>query len=151
MGARTLEELVTWRLLVAFKEEVYRLIDGSPTAKRDYKWRDQLKDAALSAESNVAEGFHRFRRKQMLLFYGYARGSHAEAEKRLKDGIARRHFTDRECEPGLRLAKRSGKALLELIKSIERLEAEGIPEPKPPRGRQPPSPRKPPISPEGGG
>ena len=46
MGVKYLEELIAYQLSQAFKREVYRLIDGSKGATRDFKFRDQLRDSA---------------------------------------------------------------------------------------------------------
>jgi hypothetical protein len=42
MGVRLLKDLVAYQLAQAFKREVYRLIDNSEGASRDFKFKDQL-------------------------------------------------------------------------------------------------------------
>ena len=99
---------------------MYRLLNGSRAAQRDYRYHDQLRNAALSTLANIVEGFQRRSAKQFIQFLSYSRGSHAEAETRLRDGIARGYFTSENCANALLLAKRCGQALLRLSQSLER-------------------------------
>jgi four helix bundle protein len=57
MGVKLLEELVAYQLAQEFKREVYRLIDASKGATRDFKFRDQLRDSASGVPRNIGEGF----------------------------------------------------------------------------------------------
>ncbi len=120
MGARHIGELIAWQVSLAFRDEVYRLIELSPAAKRDRRYVDQLRNAISSTEANITEGFHRRTPSQFRQFLSYARGSHAEAEARLRDGIARRYFSEEECAEALRLAKRAAMAILRLMQSLEK-------------------------------
>lgn len=119
VGVRRVEDLVAWQLAVEFKQEVYRLLRRSPAALGDYRYRSQLREAVASTESNLVEGFHRHTAPQFIQFLSYARGSHAEAETRLKDGIAREYFSPESCSEALQLAKRCGQAILKLIQSLK--------------------------------
>ena len=118
MGVARVEDLIVWQLASAFKREVYRLVRHSGEANRDLRYRGQLFDAASSTEANVIEGFHRNRPKEFAQFLRYARASHAEAEARLKDGIARGYFSSEQCKEALLLAKRCSMALLRLLQSL---------------------------------
>lgn len=119
MRAKHIGELIAWQLAVAFRDEVYRLIENSPSAKRDRRFVDQLRNAISSTEANITEGFHRKSDGQFRQFLSYARASHAEAEARLRDGIARHYWREVECEVALRFAKRCGMATLRLMQSLE--------------------------------
>jgi hypothetical protein len=55
-GAQRFDELLTWQRMHELNVEVWRLADR-PLVARDFKFRDQITDAADSAERNVAEGF----------------------------------------------------------------------------------------------
>lgn len=120
MGVRRVEELVAWQLALQFRDEVYGLLRGSEPARRDLRYHSQLCDALGSTVSNIVEGFHRGTTRQFAQFLSYARASHAEAETRLKDGIARGFFTADACAPALLLAKRCAMAILRLLQSLRR-------------------------------
>jgi four helix bundle protein len=119
MGVRLLEELDAYQLAQEFKREVYRLIEDSPTAKRDFRFRDQLRDSASGVPRNIGEGFRRFGAPEIAQFLNIALGSLAESEVNLTDGIDRRHFTEAACAPAFLLAKRCGKATLNFHKSLQ--------------------------------
>jgi four helix bundle protein len=59
VSAKTYEELRAWQSVRAFKVGVYALTEQKPLSS-DFKLCDQLRDAAASAQSHIAEGFGRF-------------------------------------------------------------------------------------------
>lgn len=106
-----LEDLIVWQLACEFEGRVIELVRRTPPAARDFKFAGQLSDAATSVPSNITEGFHRFRAGEFAQFLRYARGSLAEAEKRLHTGVRLNYFRQGEIDPLLRLARRLGKGL----------------------------------------
>jgi four helix bundle protein len=116
---KTLEDLIAYQQAKAFKLAVYSIVRAHPAADRDFRYRDQLFDAAVGGESNIAEGWRRYGHPDMIRFYRYAMGSLEEAQVRLLDGVARGYFTQPECTDALRHAKRSSSATAALIKSLE--------------------------------
>ena len=106
-----LDDLIVWQLACEFEGRVIDLVRRTPLAARDFKFAAQLTDAAASVPSNITEGFHRFRATEFAQFLRYARGSLAEAEKRLQTGVRKHYFRQGEVDPLLRLARRLGKGL----------------------------------------
>lgn len=123
MGVKRLDDLVAFREAVAFKVEVYAIVHRNVRADRDYRYRDQLFDAASSVEANIAEGWRRFSAPDMIRFLRYATGSLEEARVRVLDGVDRGYFGRAGCEPALSHAARCGAATTNLIKSLQRLKA----------------------------
>ena len=119
MGAKNLNELRAYQKAHAFKLEVYRLVDDSPEAKRDWKFRSQLMEAAASNEMNVREGFRRFRAAEMAHFLSFALSSLAEALGWIEDGIDRRYFRREDCAHALVLGDASDKTTLALHQSLQ--------------------------------
>src|ERR1700704_4708877 len=74
---RTFEDLVVWQKAIAFVKQVY-LITEEGGLKRDFGLKDQLRRAAVSIPTNIAEGFERASRKEYLLFLNIAKGSAGE-------------------------------------------------------------------------
>lgn len=74
---RTFEDLVVWQKAIAFVKQVY-LITDEGGLKRDFGLKDQLRRAAVSIPTNIAEGFERASRKEYLLFLNIAKGSAGE-------------------------------------------------------------------------
>ncbi len=114
-----LEDLVVWKLAVTFSDAVMEL-DRINGRRLPRKLRDQLVDAAASVPSNVAEGYYRNRPRQFVQFIDYARASLGEAEARLRIGVVRRAFTQKDIDPILQLAKRFSVASWRLRAHLER-------------------------------
>src|SRR6266478_10092724 len=74
---RTFEDLVVWQKAIAFVKQVY-LITDEGELKRDFGLKDQLRRAAVSIPTNIAEGFERASRKEYLLLLNIAKGSAGE-------------------------------------------------------------------------
>ena len=89
MGVKRLEDLVAFNLATEFKLEVYKLITEHPRAERDFKYCGELREALSSGESNLAEGWRRYRKRDMANFVRIALASVEEAKVRLRDGIRR--------------------------------------------------------------
>src|SRR4029453_10108786 len=121
-------ELASYQLAREFKLAVYRILRNHPEACKDLKFSSQLRDAARSSESNVAEGWRRFGVGEMSQFLRVALASNEEAKVRLRDGIDCEYFTETECETAFQLGRRAGAAIMALLKSLQRL-----PQPKRPR------------------
>jgi four helix bundle protein len=119
MGVSRLEDLRAWQLARAFKLEVYRLIRASPDAKRDYRFKDELSEAAMGGESNIAEGWRRYLAGEMGRFLAYASASLEEATRRVQDGIDREYFREDEAQHALNLGVEAGKTTSALRTSLE--------------------------------
>ena len=111
--ARTFDELDAWQLANRLKLGVYALTE-SGSVTRDFKFCDQLRDAAASGPRNIAEGFGRYKPAQFRQFLDVAIASLTETSNHLRDGVDRKHFTTRDIEPLLPLAKRAAGAALGL-------------------------------------
>jgi four helix bundle protein len=120
MAVRRLEDLIAYQLSEAFKREVYALVQRHPEAKRDFRFRDQLFQAASGPASHLAEGFGRRTPRDFILFLSYARGSLNEALTRLTDGVDRGHYTDKDATDAAVLGRRAVAAVATLQRSLER-------------------------------
>lgn len=74
---RTFEDLIVWQKAIDFVKRVY-LITDEGELKRDFGLKDQLRRAAVSIPTNIAEGFERSSRKEYWLFLNIAKGSAGE-------------------------------------------------------------------------
>jgi four helix bundle protein len=83
--ARTItrfEQLDVWQKSKTLAVAVYKTSSQGDFA-RDFGLRDQLRRAAVSVMSNIAEGFGRFTRPEFRRFLTIARGSVAEVQSHL--------------------------------------------------------------------
>ena len=92
MTADRVENLRAWQLTYQFKLAIYELLRAGPLA-RDFKLRDQLREAAASAVSQMEEGFARFYPKDFGRLVVGAKASLLECCGHLRDAVDRGHIT----------------------------------------------------------
>ena len=73
----TFEDLLVWQKSMEIVKQIY-LISTDSNLCKDFALRDQLRRAALSIPSNIAEGFERYSKKEYLNFLNFAKGSAGE-------------------------------------------------------------------------
>jgi len=76
---RSYKDLVAWRKAMEMVGEIYRMTQGFPE-KELYGLTSQLRRAAVSVPSNIAEGQGRLSKGEFHQFLGHARGSLMEVE-----------------------------------------------------------------------
>ena len=97
MGAAKFEELRAWQLARGFKLGIYELTARQPLAG-DFRLREQLRDAAASAPSNISEGFGRFDPPDFARLVKIAKASLLECQNHLLDAVDRGHITAAVCD-----------------------------------------------------
>jgi four helix bundle protein len=97
---RTFEDLIVWQKAIEFVKEVY-LITNQGELKRDFGLRDQMRRAAVSIPTNIAEGFERASRKEYLLFLNIAKGSAGETRSLFRVALEVGYF-DKQIHDQLR-------------------------------------------------
>ena len=76
------EDLIAWQKAKAFAAEIYRATEHFPKVEI-YGLTSQLRRAAVSVPSNIAEGQGRLTKGEFCHFLGQARGSLLEVETQL--------------------------------------------------------------------
>ncbi len=116
---RSYEDLAAWQLAVDLSVEVYRVTESFPAVDR-FGLAQQVRRAAVSVPSNIAEGYGRGSRTDYARFLRISRGSLYEVETQLL--IAKRlGWLEEQTYQGLRgRLKENGRVLAGLIRSIER-------------------------------
>jgi len=76
------EELEVWQAARDVVNAVYKSSSNGAFA-RDYALRDQIRRAAVSIPSNIAEGFSRHSNKEFIQFLFISKGSAAEVQSQL--------------------------------------------------------------------
>jgi four helix bundle protein len=79
---RTFRELVVWQKAMNLVTEIYRVTQKFPK-EEIFGLISQLRRAAVSVPSNIAEGQGRLTEKEFRQFLGNARGSLAEVETQI--------------------------------------------------------------------
>jgi four helix bundle protein len=118
VGVTRHEDLIAFQLAEAFKNAIYLLVRNHPSAAGDFHYKDQLFQASSGPPAHIAEGFARRRPKEFAHYLSYARGSIAEAQTRLMDGVDRGHFGDSEIAEARELGRRAIAAVAGLQRAI---------------------------------
>ena len=119
MGARTYRELEAWLLADDLRREVIALIARPPVCE-DFRFCNNLRDAAASVCRNIAEGFARRRPRQFASFMVIALGSLAETSDQLLEARHRRFLSAAEHRRLERLTERVRQTSESLLRHLER-------------------------------
>jgi four helix bundle protein len=111
------QELIVWQKAKAFASEVYRVTELFPRTEI-YGLTSQLRRAAVSVASNIAEGQGRLTKGEFCHFLGQARGSLLELETQFAIAVDLRFLSDAEFK---KLEERSGEIRRLLNGQIESL------------------------------
>lgn len=76
---RCFEDLDVWKESMRLAVDIYRCFNNC----RDYGFRDQIRRAAVSVPSNIAEGFERSSNKEFIYFLHISQSSNAELRTQL--------------------------------------------------------------------
>ena len=112
------KDLKVWQKSMDLAEEVYHLIDLLPN-KEIYSLADQMRRAAVSVPSNIAEGQQRRTPKEFLNYLSVARGSLAELETQLLLCVRFNYIHEYKIGRALNLCNEIGLMLIALMKTIE--------------------------------
>ena len=82
MQVRTFEDLEIWKDARALTWEIYQLTRDSKFSN-DFALRDQIRRAAVSIMSNIAEGFERGGNQEFIQFLYVAKASCGEVRSQL--------------------------------------------------------------------
>ncbi|MDR4508690.1 MAG: four helix bundle protein [Candidatus Brocadiaceae bacterium] len=96
---------------------IYLLVKKLPKEEL-YSLSDQMRRAAVSIPSNIAEGQARNSTKEFLQFLAIARGSKAELETQLLLCVKVGYLADTDISEAMRLLQEIGKMVSALTKTL---------------------------------
>ena len=112
------EELTGWQKARILTSRIYVITSHGQFA-RDFELKDQIRRAAISIMSNLAEGFERQHQKEFLQFVNIARGSCAEAKSQLYIALDAGYLHQTEFDELMNAAEEIGRILGGLRRSLE--------------------------------
>jgi len=112
------EELDAWKTGRELCNLVYDLSDDDPFAS-DFGLRDQIRRAAVSVMSNIAEGFNSRTQKVFIDLLGRARGSAAEVQSQLYLAKDREYISEEEFNKAYNLADTASRQIHGLIRYLK--------------------------------
>jgi four helix bundle protein len=113
------EDLLAWRQARALVGTIYRASGTGPWA-RDYSLRNQIRDAAISVPSNIAEGFERYRPREFHQFLSISKASCAEVRSDLYLARDLDYIDDTALNALLGQASEAGRIIGSLRSSVAR-------------------------------
>ena len=103
-------DLIVWQKAMDLVDEVYSLVKHLPREEL-YALSDQMRRAAVSIPSNIAEGHGRKARREFLQFLSIATGSVFELETQLSICVRQRYLTEEQVQKALALCEDVGRIL----------------------------------------
>jgi four helix bundle protein len=95
--ARSFQDLSVWKLGRTLRKKLYQVAKTLPADER-YNLAAQIKAAAVSLTSNIAEGFGRYHYKENVQFCRIARGSACELIDHLLTCLDEGYIPKTRCE-----------------------------------------------------
>jgi four helix bundle protein len=118
MPLQSYQELIGWKKSMLVVADIYRYTKTFPR-EEIYGLTAQLRRAAVSIPSNIAEGQGRLTRGEFKQFLGHARGSVFEVETQLLIARSLGYLNVETTQELLQSVSEVGKILSGLLKSLE--------------------------------
>ena len=116
-NAKSYQDLVVWKRSVELVVEAYQLVKHLPR-EETYALSDQIRRAAVSIPSNIAEGNGRASVKDYARFLSMARGSKYELDTQLFICVKLNYLTEEQISNAMRLSEEVGRMLNVLIAKL---------------------------------
>jgi four helix bundle protein len=101
-------DLLVWQLAMELVEDVYSLTRSFPKEEL-FGLSSQMRRAAVSVPSNIAEGYGRNSKNELRQFLGQARGSICELQTQLELCRRLKYASEKDANPVIAKANRVGQ------------------------------------------
>jgi len=118
MKVERFEDLICWQKARALTNLVYELT-RLPMFAKDFELVRQIRAAAISSMSNIAEGFDRWSRKELVRFLDIAKGSAGEVRSQLYVALDQQYVTLHQFESAIAATLEASKTIGGLIGYLE--------------------------------
>ena len=118
------EDVEGWQKARELAKTVYQVTSTGKFA-RDFGLRDQIRRAAVSILSNIAEGFERGGDKEFLLFLSLAKGSCGELRAQLYVAVDQAYLTQSQFDSVMGKAVQVSRLLSGLMRYLRQSEMRG--------------------------
>lgn len=96
MKIERFEDITVWKDARSLSKQIYSVSKLGEFSK-DFGLRDQIRGAAVSVMSNIAEGFERDSNREFVKFLSYSKGSVGEVRSQLYVALDQNYITESEC------------------------------------------------------
>ena len=122
MSQSSYKDLIAWQKGMELAAMIYDATEGFPASEL-YGLVNQLRRAAVSVPSNIAEGKAHYSNRDFVRFLRHARGSLAEIETQVLIAHQRKYLTDTTMTQLTQKLDELGRILSGLINSLNEHEA----------------------------
>lgn len=116
--AKRIEDLEVWQRAKELTNLIYRLSSAESFA-RDFGLRDQMRRAAVSILSNIAEGFESQTQSTSIRYLFHAKGSAGELRAQLYIAQDQKYVISDEFKSAVSMAEACSKQLARFIQYLE--------------------------------
>ena len=116
--AQNYKDLTVWQRSIQMAVSVYRLTDGFPR-EETYGLTSQMRRAAVSIPSNIAEGHGRLGTNEYRQFLGIARGSNFELQTQIEIARALGKGNAKLLDETEGLSHEAGKMIFGILEKIK--------------------------------
>ena len=118
------EDLESWRVGSQLRHAVYRVTRTEPFSK-DYALVSQIRRAAISVTSNIAEGFERGGNREFIQFLSQSKGSVGEVKDQLYTAFDEGYISKQEFDLAYDLAEQTTRLIGGFMSYLRRSEKAG--------------------------
>ncbi len=133
--AKSFEDLFVWQKSRELVRLVYKYTN-KPTFNRDFGLVDQIRRASVSVMSNIAEGFERGGKEEILYFLYIAKASCGEVRAQMYVASDQNYINESELKEGIELAKYVSALISKFIEGLKVSKYKGLKFKKPVDERQ---------------
>lgn len=112
------EEIEAWQTARELTKKIYSLTEKGEYA-RDFGLKDQIRRAAISVMSNIAEGFESQTQQQFIRYLGIAKASAGEFRSQLYVSHDLGYVTIEQFNDSFRLAEKASRQISRFITYLE--------------------------------
>lgn len=113
------EDIEAWKRGRELARDIYA-VTGKGAFARDYGLKDQIRRAAVSVISNIAEGFSRQTDKEFMQFLHIAKGSTSEVQSQLYIALDLRYISQEEFDNLYKQADEVGRLTFGFIRYLRK-------------------------------
>lgn len=119
-----IEQIEAWQKARRLTREIYAISSRGAFA-RDFGLRDQIRRAAVSVMSNVAEGFERDGKGEFMQFLAVAKGSAGEVKSQLYVALDQQYVSQRIFDQLFELATETSRMIAGLMNYLRQTTIKG--------------------------
>ena len=112
------KDLIVWKKSMLLVKEIYNIVKFLPPDEV-YVLSSQMRRAAISIPSNIAEGYDRRSTKEYISFLSFSRGSNSELQTQLYICVELGYLNAQQTQTSIALTEEISKMLNALINKLE--------------------------------